>query len=167
MIKELRLSTSSGLGAVTIFAVLLILCLTVFSVLTLASAQADLRLTEKNALMVSSYYRADNEACNISDLLTSFWPEGAVKPEPVLCLALEERIKGFSQNIIYAAVNERESGFIAEYGVAVDTNLNLEVSIMMPEGGICNVLEWRMSPIEQAFDEGPLSVWLGGQESVM
>ena len=166
MIKELRLSTSSGLGAATIFTVLLILCLTVFSILTLASAQADLRLTEKNALMVSSYYRADNEACGISDFVASFWPAGASKPDLAQCTALETRIKGYGPDINYGFVNKRESGFVVEYGIAVDANLNLEVGIFMPESGVCQVLKWRISPAEQVIDEGPLSVWQGAPEII-
>ena len=51
-----------GVGVVTLCMVLMVLCLAVFSALTLASAQADLRLSQRNARTVSAYYQADRQA---------------------------------------------------------------------------------------------------------
>ena len=47
---------------VTVFTVLLVLTLSVFSALTLTSARADLALSRTNARTVSAYYAADAEA---------------------------------------------------------------------------------------------------------
>ncbi|MGE4352472.1 MAG: hypothetical protein AB7D36_00105 [Oscillospiraceae bacterium] len=51
-----------GIGVITIFTVLIVLSLSVFAMLTLSSARADLHLSEINADTVSSYYAADIEA---------------------------------------------------------------------------------------------------------
>ncbi|MCQ4864327.1 hypothetical protein [Pseudoflavonifractor phocaeensis] len=51
-----------GIGVVTVFTVLLVLTLSVFSALTLTSARADLALSRTNARTVSAYYAADAEA---------------------------------------------------------------------------------------------------------
>lgn len=51
-----------GIGVVTVFTVLLVLTLSVFSALTLSSARADLALSRTNARTVSAYYAADAEA---------------------------------------------------------------------------------------------------------
>ena len=51
-----------GVGVVTLCMVLMVLCLAVFSALTFASAQADLRLSQRNAETVSAYYQADTQA---------------------------------------------------------------------------------------------------------
>jgi len=161
MTKDLKLSTSTGIGVTTIFTVLLILCLTVFSVLTLASAQADLRLTQKNAQMISAYYTADNEAWNISSFITSFWPKDAPKPDINQRLALEKQIQDFSYGLSQASVSDAGAGLFVEYNVAVDTNLMLNVGILIPESGVYEILTWRMTPIEQAIEESPLSVWQG------
>ncbi|MDR1573425.1 MAG: hypothetical protein LBS24_03890, partial [Clostridiales Family XIII bacterium] len=66
MKDDKNLHSASGIGVVTLFVVLLTLCLTVFSVLTFASANADLRLSEKNSEMVEAYYAADSAATRIS-----------------------------------------------------------------------------------------------------
>ena len=42
-----------------------VLCLTVFSILSLVSARAQAALAEKSADSVSSYYKADSIACDI------------------------------------------------------------------------------------------------------
>lgn len=53
----------AGIGLVTVFTVLLVLVLAVFSALTLFTAQADERLSRANAAAVTAYYAADAQAC--------------------------------------------------------------------------------------------------------
>lgn len=47
-----------SIGGISILMVFVMLCLTTFGVLTLVTARAEMRLTEKNAQSVSSYYAA-------------------------------------------------------------------------------------------------------------
>ena len=56
-----------GTGAITVLTVLLVLCLCVFSALTLSTAQGDLSLSERNAQMVTAWYQADAEAARQYD----------------------------------------------------------------------------------------------------
>ena len=51
-----------GLGAVSILAVFVVLCMTVFSILSFTSARADQKLSEKNAQAVQEYYQAESDA---------------------------------------------------------------------------------------------------------
>ena len=51
-----------GLGAVSILAVFVVLCMTVFSILSFTSARADQKLSEKNAKAVQEYYQAESKA---------------------------------------------------------------------------------------------------------
>ena len=51
-----------GVGVISIVTVLLVLCLTIFSALTLTTAKADLNLSRINAETVSAWYAADAEA---------------------------------------------------------------------------------------------------------
>lgn len=55
-------SSPVGIGVISIITVLLVLCLTIFSALTLSSAKADLALSQKNADTVAAYYEADAKA---------------------------------------------------------------------------------------------------------
>lgn len=51
-----------GVGVISIVTVLLVLCLTIFSALTLTTAKADLNLSRINADTVSAWYAADAQA---------------------------------------------------------------------------------------------------------
>ena len=66
---------------VTVFTVLLVLTLSVFSALTLTSARADLALSRTNARTVSAYYAADAEAAR---LLSGFSAGSAEELEATL-----------------------------------------------------------------------------------
>lgn len=61
----MRESSPMGVGVVTILTVLLVLCLTVFSALTLSTARADLALSHRNADTVQAYYAADAKAARL------------------------------------------------------------------------------------------------------
>jgi hypothetical protein len=155
-----NMHSTSGIGVVTLFVVLLILCLTVFAVLTFASANADLRLSQKNAEMVEAYYAADNTAALVSADVSAFWKPGAPKPDANACRALVEKInsrEGIAE-IAYASDNE---GLTVSYGVFVDTILTLEVELYLPRGGVCEILSWRVMADEPSFEEEMLPVWEG------
>jgi hypothetical protein len=155
-----NMHSTSGIGVVTLFVVLLILCLTVFAVLTFASANADLRLSEKNAEMVEAYYIADNMATLVSEDVSAFWRQGAPKPDMNALGALVEKIQSREgiEKITYASDNR---GITVSYGVFVDTLLTLEVELSLPRGGVCEVLSWRVMADEPSFEEEMLPVWEG------
>ena len=69
-----------GIGGVTLLTVLLILCLTLFAVLALSSAQADRRLSEKNAAAVTAYYDTENSALELLAQIEGMWASGQRKP---------------------------------------------------------------------------------------
>lgn len=74
-------SSPAGVGAVTILTVLLVLCLTVFSALTLSAARADLALSRRNADTVQAYYRADAQGAR---LYADFVANGAAELETAI-----------------------------------------------------------------------------------
>jgi biopolymer transport protein ExbD len=155
---------ASGIGVVTLFAVLLILCLTVFAVLTFASAKADLRLSEKNAEMVEADYAADNAAARISADVTAFWERGAQRPGARAIAELEEKIAAYDgAEITHVAVeDDGDGGLTVSYGVCMGELLTLEVSLSLPRGGVCEVLAWRSAATDEAdFEEEILPVWEG------
>lgn len=62
MADKKRAGAPVGIGVITVFTVLLVLTLSVFSALTLTSARADLALSQRNAETVSAYYAAERAA---------------------------------------------------------------------------------------------------------
>lgn len=65
MEKKDVLPSPIGVGVITLIDVLLVLCLTIFSILTYSSARADLKLSQVNADAVTAYYAADSEAAEL------------------------------------------------------------------------------------------------------
>lgn len=65
MEKKNSLPSPIGIGVITLITVLLVLCLTIFSILTYSSAKADLQLSQINADAVSTFYEADCEAAEL------------------------------------------------------------------------------------------------------
>lgn len=63
--KQKALPSPIGVGVITMITVLLVLCLTIFSILTFSTAQADYNLSKINAEAVTSYYAADSEAAEL------------------------------------------------------------------------------------------------------
>ncbi|NLT57513.1 MAG: hypothetical protein GXX99_00940 [Clostridiales bacterium] len=78
-----------GFGSLSIFCTLLVCCLTAFSVLSIVSAQAGWRLSQKNADLVQAYYAADGQAVLLADQLQRRW-EGERAPA---LSALEELLE--------------------------------------------------------------------------
>jgi hypothetical protein len=166
-----NLHSASGIGVVTLFVVLLILCLTVFSVLAFASANADLRLSEKNAEMVEAYYAADSLAALISAEATSFWKPGTPRPGEAALAEFEAAINDYGDGaVVYAEVvnteddtghTAGESGLMVRYDIFVDTLLTLEVRLSLPRAGVCEVLSWRVTADEPEFEEDMMPVWEG------
>ncbi len=54
-----------GIGTTSIVLIFVMLCMLTFSVLSLATAQADLRLSRKSAQRTTEYYEAENRANDI------------------------------------------------------------------------------------------------------
>lgn len=54
-----KISTGVNVGGSSILVIFILLCLTTFATLSMVSANADLRLTEKSAAAVNQYYAAD------------------------------------------------------------------------------------------------------------
>ncbi|MDR1134743.1 MAG: hypothetical protein LBL49_00965 [Clostridiales Family XIII bacterium] len=161
--KDMNLHTASGIGVTTLFVVLIVLCLTVFSVLTFASSQADLRLSSKNAEMVEKYYEADNLGVQISAEVTGLWPKGAPRPGTSELARLERDIIN-NPGVVYAGVSDGgDNGFVISYSISVDTLLTLWVELLLPESGVCEVQSWQIVADEpEIIEDHGSGLWQGG-----
>lgn len=75
--RDRKNATPAVIGGSSLIMVFAVLCLTVFTLLTLSTIQADRRLSEVTAKAVSSYYSADAEAERIfSELRSGTLPDG-------------------------------------------------------------------------------------------
>lgn len=119
-----------GSALLVIFAVL---CLTSFAMMSLATVQANHRLTTASADAVTAYYRADSRAEEILAQL-----RGGEIP------------KGVSV-----------SGGVYAYAVQISGTQSLRVKVRL-EGKRTAVLEWKAVSTAQWKPDDTLNVWDGG-----
>ena len=151
-----KLSPLYGIGSVTLLTVLLVLCLTLFAVMALANAQADWRLSEKNATSVQAYYAADAQATQMLALLDTYAQQNPGHEEPpVLAADLQQTLL---QQIPEAAAwnlsttNEGEIVFLAA-AIPVQENQTLEVelSLSYQPRSLVRVERWQVTPHMEGF----------------
>ena len=157
--SEKKQSPLFGVGGVTLLTVLLILALTMFAVLTLSSAQADMRLSEKNARTVGEYYTADNKAVVLQAQAAALWPVGAERPR---CADIQ-RALAFEHDL---DVTEQGDGlmFFCHIPIA-EAGQTLQLALLLaPPGFTCRwqVKQWQfVPPLTEIWAEPGLPVWLG------
>ena len=133
-----------GIGGVTLLTVLLILCLTLFSVLALSSAQADLRLSEKNARTITAYYSAENQAYEIIRLAEEIWLEEDRRPP------LSAFSSGFS-SVREVKVEAADEAIRISADIPIQENSYLRVVLLLKAKSDGNtsrweIIQWQMLP---------------------
>lgn len=82
---ENKKKSGSSIGASSLLVIIVVLCLVCFAALSITSANADLRLSQKLAERTSSYYGACNEAQitlkNLCVILSSIYEESSNEEE--------------------------------------------------------------------------------------
>lgn len=149
----------SGIGLVSLFTVLMVLCVAVFAVLSLASARADWRITQRNGEAVSAYYQADAHAARAAACLADeLWPTDTARPASSQAREDLEQILG-----ITAQVLPQGEGLEISFTLLVDEIRAMNVVIHMPQGGTCELLSRSIS-VQEGAEPPPndsLPVWTG------
>lgn len=106
-------------GAVSLVMIFCVMCLAVFSVLTLATAERERKLTEMAAKNAEEYYKADYDATRIAAALQ----RGAALPDDLdIDIAWE--------------------GDTASFLLPMGDSLGLDVAVSIRDGR-CGILRWR------------------------
>ena len=146
-----------GIGGVTLLTVLLVLCLTLFSVLAFSSAQADHRLSEKNAALVTAYYEVDNMAVEMMSQAEQIWPSGNARP------AIAEFNEKLHTDFDVDVKLEGKGLLISAEIPVMETQL-LKLSLYLTSGGSAGrweVRQWQLlPPVQDENDADPLHVWV-------
>lgn len=119
---------SPGVGSATLLLCFGVLCLTVFSLLTLSAARAEERLSLASVAAVSNYYSADSQAEELVALLCEVTTEGTEPPAELKGIALE-----------------RLSPTAPVYGftLPIDDRQQLRVELELA-GGDCSIRRWQV-----------------------
>lgn len=130
----MKKSPVPSVGAASLLVIFTVLCLTIFSLLSLSTALADRRLSDAAAESVQAYYEADTLAEEIYARLRA-----GEMPEQV-------QVRGST----YA------------YACPVSETQQLQVCLQQ-DNNTWTVLQWQLVTIETEHTDADLPVWDGGE----
>ena len=146
-----RKTAGVNVGGASIIMVFSVLCLTIFAVLTLVSANAESTLAKKSATVISNYYIADE---NATETLAKVYE--IVGGESSL-----QDIRAKTSQILKDISIKEESGVLyLSYSEKIDDSQNLTVKLST-DGNKVDVLTWKVESTEQWEPDNGLDVWQG------
>lgn len=132
--KQKRRISIPAFGGSSLLVIFAVLCLTLFALLGLSSAQASERMNRAAVESVTAYYAADFEAERTLALLR----QGSV-PE-----------------------NVQKEGNIYSWSCPLTERQRLEIEVRL-EGAEYEVLQWQLVSSTQWVADDSLNVWQGGE----
>ena len=133
-----------GVGSASIVLVFAVLCLTVFSLITLVVARNSKVLADAEAELVTGYYEADALAEHILAVIA----ETGAMPDSVRGVEID-----------YGWDMEREAE-TATYLCAISDEKELYVKLII-DGSRVDIINWRMLDIGEWENDESLGIWLG------
>jgi len=133
-----------GVGSASIVLIFAVLCLTVFSMITLVVARNDKTLADTEAKLVTGYYEADTFAERI---LVGIIEAGYIP----------DTVQGIIINSGWDEITERE---VVSYLCPVSDKKELLVKLVI-DGDFVEIIDWRMLDIGEWQPDDSLDVWLG------
>lgn len=130
-----KTDTPAAVGGISLLVIFVILCLTVFAVLSLSSVRADGRLSEASAVAVRGYYEADCEA--------------------------EEILAQLRAGIVPESVTAEGNRYRYECAVSDTQKLVVEAEVT---GENYRILRWQTESAGQWQTEDELKVWDGNMQ---
>ncbi len=122
-------------GAVSLVMIFCVLCLAVFAVLTLATADREAKLAEMTARSAADYYEADRRAVEIA-------------------AALQKGEEPADAAVVW-------SGNVASFTVPIGEDLALDAAVRVQAGSPCEIIRWRTIYTGEWEPEEYLNVWDG------
>jgi len=135
-----------GVGSASIVLVFAVLCLTVFSLITLVVARNDKALADAEAELVVGYYEADKQA----EIILAEIIETGYIPESISGVEIRS---GWDMDL------EMD---VASYVCPLSDKKELYVKVAMYDD-IINILSWQMLDIGAWELDDSLNVWLGDE----
>jgi hypothetical protein len=135
-----------SVGSASLIMILAVLCLTIFSVLSLSSARASMSLASRTADKTSAYYAADAAACDVLGAIVSG----------------DAKAGGFSVGGSSVDISAADYGgkTVYSYSVPIDDSSALFVEASV-SGGKYDILRWQAVNISSWSPDDSLNVWDG------
>ena len=144
-----------SIGISSLILIFVMLCLLTFSVLSLVSARADMRLSQRSADRTAAYYDAENRANDILLSVISCIEEYKDSPDAsVFYQKLRERLDG-QNGILFTGADS------LEYEVLLDKEQLLSVSLEISyetydDGSHYRILAWNTVSTHEWESDGSL-----------
>lgn len=137
-----------SVGITSLVVIFTVLCLTVFSVMTLSTAMNEKRLSEKSAEAVEHYYSAEKACAALVNELGRLWENGAEIEE----LEKFAENKGFGCKL-------QENLLTFSYTYPIDENQALFVELTL--GDTFEITRWTVQTTGEWIPDDGLQVWDG------
>lgn len=139
-----------GVGTVSLVMIFAVLCLTVFSMLTLSTANAEKIMSDKTAAFVSGYYEADSLATKIRAQIISSEVRGLI-PNQIEGIPIQsENVDGVTVVSYICPVNDVQELFVS---FRIDRGEN-------------KILHWATRSSEDWTYDPSIDVWDGSEEGM-
>lgn len=148
-----------SLGAPSLILIFIVLCLAVFGLLSLSSAQGDKKLAERSAEAVRAYYEADSKGQRwlkeVDQILTEEMGKGEDSYE--CSLAIKERL---------GEIYDPESGLIStDIPMARGQALHIDLALLCGEQHY-EIQSWYVYASEEYAIDDSMPVWDGSTQAV-
>lgn len=161
---SVKRSTAISVGGSSILVVFILLCLTTFATLSLASANADKKLTDKAALAITQYYEADSRAEELLSVVDGclFQAMTGAADKSAYLSGVESLISGIDTPVTL-------DGDFIRYTVPVNENQSLEVALKVlypaDTGELFERLEWKVVNTGEWTPEDESFLLWGGDDT--
>lgn len=134
-----------GIGIASIVVIFVVLCMTIFAVLSLSTANEEHRLAKKYAQSAADYWRADTECTELANLLIDAWHSDDMSA--VYDLAAQNG----------AECTEADIGLYVSYSRPVNDITDLTVTLLLND--TVTVVSWNTTPVGVWIPEDDLPIW--------
>ncbi len=138
-----------NVGSASVVVIFAVVCLTVFSVLSLSTASAEKKLVEKSAQSVSDYYSAD--------LLCA---ETASDLKKATLIAQHEEAIFLTAKAMGVDTTYKNGIFYFSYAKPIDENQELRVTLSIKDDKM-TVLQWQVFSVGSWIPSDSVDVWDG------
>ncbi len=148
----------ANIGMSSLILIFIVLCLTVFGLLSLSSAGSDWKLARKNAEAVRGYYKADSQAVEFLAMVEEVLSRCSQADDEKEYLRLvKEELGSFCQE---------ETGIVqTEIEMPYGQMLHIELEINRKEESGYRILAWKVChSVDYEIDKS-IPVWTGGNHS--
>jgi len=149
-----------NVGGSSLLAVFVLLCLTTFAALTMASAGADFRLTQRAMQASTEYYAADSEAEEVLALIHAVLYN--VSAYPVTRGYIADAIRQLDRDVYFYPTYPGMA--LISYSIPLNRSGMLVVELEVEyTAARFNIVRWSLEhePPDVTLDSGTLTLWQG------